>query len=411
MEGEYQVDKLRKCLPRVYPTIPYLCVDCKEEYEEEDEKYYEADIRLDDFTGLHSLSIFNAEGKATIPTSLQRLCVHDTNLWYSIFSPELDTLWMSNSKIGLVSFYPPPPFKRLYLTNESEVHSCLLEGCSSTLEYLFIHDTRVFFPTQSLYPRLSTLVYDVFSEVVAPDTLHSLLRGSVLTHLNCTFPDLPSLCLITRHATRLVYLELRWNYEGDYTETKLEKGTDAEKRYLISFFEALTQLNLLQHLTLYGPPFFGQSWVKYLPSSSLAFPCLRSFTTVRPNRDDDSSDTPLSVAKLELDSVTLWYSTARSRVFHMRSTLPRLPTTLWRHSDAPPWEHIHPDVEYNRKTQWTRSKIWLSDVLPELLKWCDRRDAVVLYRPTNKVLTPVLLLDGAIFHTTCPYPDDCVCRL
>lgn len=386
-------------------------------------------IVLHDFTALHSLSLSDAQGIVALTPSLQRLRVDNTNLHYITFPSQLETLWINDSRIRLSETFfgpiPSPPFKRLYLVNRSELPSTLLQGCGSTLEHIVLHDTSVSFPIGSLYPRLRTLYYEsLTSEDESQDTLHSLLQGSLLTHLNCYGFCLPPLYMLTRHATHLVYLELFWKVWSDkevnaymkedvidiYTE-----GEDTLEEEQRLFFDTLTQLNVLQHLVLYGPPFLKQGWVKALPSSPLAFPQLRSFTTERPREDrfSGSSDT-LSVIRLDRDTVTLCYLSVRSRTFHVPRVSPISPlsTNLWRYSDAPPLEHIHPALEHDWEAQWTCSKktrVWIAEVLPELVEWCNVRDAVAMFRPVDGP-TPLLLLHGAIFHTTCPY-DDCVCRL
>ena len=421
------MDKLRRALPRMYKTISSLYIN----FEEDDEKdeYVCVDMCLHDFPTLSSLSIEAVTGTLSLPHSLRHLRLRHADVEYTRFPHYLETLWIISSQFVRPEMsLSPLPLKRLYLVYTNNVPSTLLQECVSTLEHLVMYHNYTTFSTSSVYPRLDTLYYFGSShrdsdEDPYRETSYSLLKGSVLTHLCYRAFRLPPTDLFHRHATRLVYLELSWRVSA-VTENKEEVNTVAEEHYLVTLFEMLTHLKVLQHLVLDGPPFLTETWIKALPSSPLVFPHLRSLTLPRPTPGTfsvapDTSVTPdTDVSRLECDAetnypTTLYYSSFRSRTFH----LPRLcpsplsPDAIWMYPFASaiplsPWR-----VPASRKVAWTRPirTPCITEHTHFLVQWCDTRNAVFICSNLFHS-APLYLLQDAVFHTTCPY-DDCVCRL
>lgn len=418
-----QVNDFRKSLPQIYKTISHLSIDLHANNGEED---------LDDFTTLHSLSLSNGTFGAALPPSLRRLCLTKIGVFGDLLTPTLpDSL----------------PLKRMYLVDtqgSEDVLSIVLQRCSSTLEHLVLHNTNISLPTSSLYPRLDTLSYtgsedmDLGKEGRA--TIYSLLRGSVLGHLCYSAFYLFPMEILTLHATRLVYLELDWTRSGIETDDDDEKNEDrvnadveggcrggtgiTEERYVVLLFETLVHLKVLQHLVLYGPSSFtSEMLVKVLPSSPLAFPHLRCLTISSDSSNEYGVHTAhrdgAPVARLDFHSITLYYSPLHSRAFHMPRLCPPSSSrsTWWQHLTgsgthaACPFESTHHRGSAGLvPTKWTRPKkvSWLPTTLG-LVHWCNQRNAVLMLRDQHD-LCPLVLLQGAMFSTTCPY-DDCVCRL
>lgn len=399
----------------MYKTVSHLHIDMCTDDREKD---------IDDFVSLHSLSLSNGAPTTRLPPSLCHLRLIAVDVIKDLFAYQLETLWIEDSEIHSEIHYTRPdslPLKRLHMDNVSDLEDILsdiLQQCSSTLEHIVWHNVDVSFPTSSIYPRLDTLSYYGTADTKKEErsTLYSLLRGSVLTHLCYQTPYLFPMETLILHATRLVYLELNWNNVDDDDDYSL-----VEERY-IALFETLIHLKVLQHLVLYGPSSFtAEMLVKHLPPSPLVFPHLRSLTL-----SSDSVDHGLHftahresppVARFDLHSITLYYSPLRSGSFHMPRLSPvsSSPDTWWQYpfrtgTHLCPFEHTHYWQPTGLGIEWIRPQLvsWFPTT-PELVNWCNQRDAVFMLRAPH-IACPLVLLHGAVFSTTCPY-DNCVCRL